>query len=116
MKLVGNPSLELSEGGLGLRCGASLLSSDHECQYCEGRPGQRDRDSDAIVLPAECTGIGSDQDSARDDEVVDHLEAAVDPRLVPGHHVIQGCDEEWRVVFGRVLTGLLGDGHPGMLA
>ena len=115
LELTSNPSLELTDRGLGLSRAASLLSYGHECEYCERHSGERDHDSDAIVLPIESTGTGSDQDGASDDEVVDHLEAAIDPLLVPGHHVIQGGDEKRRVAFGRALTGLFGH-HPGMVA
>ena len=51
------------------------------------------------------TDVRGSQDCARDKEVVDHLETAIDPGFMPARAVIKSGDEKRRIIFRSVPSG-----------
>jgi hypothetical protein len=68
--------------------------------------GQRDDGGHGIVLPVDRADVGGGQDRSRDKEVIDHLEGAVDLRVVPGPGVVEGVGEERCVIVWQLFTEL----------
>src|SRR5260370_15394878 len=80
---LGYPRLEIIERRS--RCSSHVpLQAPYRtgsCRQCCF--SQRDRSGDGIVLPVYRADVGGRQDRPRDKEIVDHLEAATDPRVIP---------------------------------
>jgi hypothetical protein len=109
----GEPVLKLGQGGLSHADGVHLMQNRRKCYCREPEPGDRDEGGDAVMLPVDRTGIRGDQDGGRHEVVVEGLDRATGPPVVPGPAMIEGGGEERRVVFGRLFAGRFADGHPG---
>lgn len=96
---LGHPELKLSERGLRISRVPPLLPSDDERNYRERCSSERNHYTDSIVSPADRTDICSGENCARHNEIIDHLETAIDPCLVPALEVIKSSDEKLRVVL-----------------
>jgi hypothetical protein len=129
---VGNSALDLGEHGPGQADLKALPESDQGRNRRKPYSCQRDDRGHGIQLPVDRADVGSGEDRTSDKEVVNHLQAAADLRVIPGPgvavstptgptvlrppDVVEGGDQERRVIFGGLLAGRVADSDPRMLA